>query len=88
MDIKEIKDQNIKRMNELLDLRTKQFQELYKEKWWEKLIKDEFYKFLIQKLVEIKQLGTQTGTSIAVTNEDIKELAAQIISPEEFMEDK
>lgn len=84
-DIKEIKLENWKRINKLIELRTDQIKELEQENWWKVLMEDELYNFYIRKLVEIKQMDTQPSLKIELTKEQIEQLSSGFITVEEFM---
>lgn len=77
--------ENWTRINELMDLRTKQFKDIYEDKWWENLIEDKLYNFLCHKLVELKQMATKPSIEIKLSEEDVKKLASKTISVEEFI---
>lgn len=50
---------NYKKIDSLIELRTKQIQDHEEGNWWPVLIEDETYKFLIGKLVELRQSATE-----------------------------
>lgn len=77
-----------KQVNSLLELRRKNFEDLYQENWWNYLIEDEFYKFLCQKLAEIKLMNRPTYlVKRKLTKDEIKELASGFKTVEDFMKD-
>lgn len=82
----EIQKKNWKMINELMDIRAKQFQEIYEYRWWENLIEDELYKFYCQKIIEIKMSLSPTYIlNKKITDEEIKLLSTKIVSVDEFM---
>lgn len=76
-ELTEIQKENINRLYELMDIRVEQFKQIYDYKWWENLIEDEMYKFLCQKLAEVRTMGT--NIRIAVTDEEIRDLSIGLI---------
>jgi hypothetical protein len=84
--IEEIKVKNWKNINKLMELRQKQFEDLYKENWWNYLIEDELYKFFCEKLVEIKLMGKPTFLlNRKLSEKEIKNLASGFLSVEDFV---
>lgn len=87
--IEDIRKDNWLRINKLMELRQKQFEDLYRENWWHYLIEDELYKHLCQKLVEIKMMGRPTFlVKKELSEEDIKSLSSGCITVKEFIERK
>jgi len=77
-----------KRINDLIDVRTKQIQDACGFTWWGYLIKDEFYVFLIGELTKLKMNRTQIDERFNVGEEDIKKLASGFVTVEEYMGNK
>ena len=50
---------NYKKIEQLIEVHTVQIKEAYPENWWPELIENETYKFLIGKLVELRQMATE-----------------------------
>lgn len=75
-EIKKIQQDNWKQINYLMVLRQKQFEDIYQDRWWEYLVEDVHYKFLIEKLVEIHLFGKSPYTldKDRFSKEDIKRL--------------
>ena len=86
-ELKKIRIDNWKKIKEVMALRQKQFEDIYQGNGWEYLIKDELYKFLCQKLTEIKLMGRPTHLlTRELSDEDIKSLASGFVSVKDFME--
>ncbi len=84
--IRTIQKENWKKINFLMDLRRKQFEDLYQENWWNYLIEDKLYKHLCQKLVEIKLMGRPMFLiDKKLSEEDIKNLASGFINVANFI---
>ena len=87
-EVSKIRKENWKNINSLMELRQKQFEDLYQENWWNYLIEDQLYKFLCQKLVEIKLMGRPTFlVNRKLSEQDIKNLASGFISVKDFVKD-
>ena len=87
-EVSKIRKDNWKKINSLMELRQKQFEDLYQENWWNYLIEDELYKHLCQKLVEIKLIGNPTFlVRKELSEEDIKNLATGFITVKDFVKD-
>ena len=87
-EVSKIRKENWKKINSLMELRQKQFEDLYQENWWNYLIEDELYKQLCKKLVEIKLMGRPTFlVKKELSEEDIKNLATGFISVKDFVND-
>jgi len=87
-EVSKIRKDNWKKINSLMELRQKQFEDLYQENWWNYLIEDELYKHLCQKLAEIKLMGRPTFlVRKELSEKDIKNLASGFISVEDFVKD-
>lgn len=50
---------NYKKIERLIDLHVEQVKKSCSENWWPILIENETYKFLIGKLVELRQMATE-----------------------------
>lgn len=80
--------ENWKRINALMDLRQKQFLEIYQENWYHYLIEDEMYKMLCGKLVEIKMSVVPTYVlNRKITDEEVKQLASGCITVEDYIKE-
>lgn len=84
-----VKEENYKQIFALMDIRKKQFEEIYDYKWWENLIKDELYNFLCRKLAELKTLSRPTFIlNRELTEEEIekiKGLASGFITVDDYI---
>lgn len=77
-----------KQINSLIEIRIKQFEEIYKHEWHSYLMDDEMYKFLCQKLVEIKLACMPTLlVKREMTKEEMQSLSMGLLTFEEFMKD-
>ena len=87
-DGRNIRKENWDKINSLIELRIKQFEEIYKHEWYSYLMEDEMYQFLCKKLVEIKLMGMPTLlVKRELSKEDMKMLATGLLTFEEFMKD-
>ena len=87
-EISKIRKDNWKKINSLMELRQKQFEEIYQENWWNYLIEDELYKHLCRKLVEIKLMGRPTFLlNKKISEKEIKNLTSGFISVKDFVKD-
>jgi hypothetical protein len=85
-ELSEIQEENWKRINSLMEVRQKQFEDIYKENWWNYLIEDDLYKHLCQKLVEIKLMGKPTFLIKRDLNkEDVNNVAIGFITAEDYI---
>jgi len=82
-EYKKIQKENWLRISKLMELRIDQLKQLDPEHWWELSLKDKLYTFLCKQLALIK--GNDIYPTMTISEEDIKKLAGNIISPEEYI---
>ena len=83
-----IAKENWNRINKLMEVRQKEFLEVYEHDWYHYLIEDEMYKMLCQKLVEIKMSIMPTYIlNRKITEDEIKKLASGFITVDDYMKD-
>jgi hypothetical protein len=84
-DEQKVYEENWKRLNTLIELRTKQIKDATGNLWWGELIGDELYCFLISELVKLKETRMKPTTRINISEEDIKKLASGFVTVEDYM---